>query len=75
MIPDACIADKTIQLAGTSQDLIDRALIIGITGHVAFHRQNMFTKSLTQTGDFRRRQFQRGNLRAFFDKSLDQRQP
>jgi hypothetical protein len=35
----------------------------------------MFAKSLTQTGDFCRRQFQRGNLRAFFDKSLDQRQP
>jgi hypothetical protein len=32
VIPDACIADKTIQLAGTSQDLIDRALIIGIPG-------------------------------------------
>ena len=67
MIPDARIADKTIQLARTSQDLINRALIIGITGHVTFHRQNMFAKSLTQTGDFCRRQFQRGNLRAFFD--------
>ena len=36
---------------------------------------SMIVCAILQTGDFCRRQFQRGNLRAFFDKSLDQRQP
>ena len=74
MIPYARITDKTVQLAKRCEDLIHRALIVGVAGDVAFDCQYMFAKALTQTGNFSWRQFQRGDLRTFFDETLDQRQ-
>lgn len=75
VIPYARITDKTVQLAKRCEDLIHRALIVGVAGDVAFDCQYMFAKALTQTGNFSWRQFQRGDLRTFFDETLDQRGP
>ena len=74
MIPYARITDKTVQRTVIHQDLIHRALIVGVAGHIAFHRQHMIAKALAQAGDFGWRKFQRGNLRTFFNKAFDQRQ-
>ena len=74
MIPYPRISDKTVQRTVMRQDLIYRALIVGVAGDVAFDCQHMFAKALTQAGNFSWRQLQRGDPRTFFDETLDQRQ-